>query len=146
MDTKQPVWKLIDQLGDVNPLEYGGYFIYEDTTGVYAPEGEKLAVVGENGPTHTAWRFPLDKCHFTKDGALGDNKFHPDLSVWFNDGLQAVAGFICAKLEDLKADFCSDDILARARAYEAIGEYHGFDNLDSYPLVMTRHEAAQRYA
>ena len=45
METKQPKWKLIAQLGDVNPIDYGGYFIYEDETGVYPPEGEKLLII-----------------------------------------------------------------------------------------------------
>ncbi|NCC40917.1 MAG: hypothetical protein EOM21_16010 [Gammaproteobacteria bacterium] len=36
--TNQPVWKVIHNLGDATPLEYGGAFLLVDETGVYAPE------------------------------------------------------------------------------------------------------------
>lgn len=42
METKQPDWKLVGAVGDVNPIDHGGGFIYEDTTGVYAAELEYI--------------------------------------------------------------------------------------------------------
>lgn len=45
METKQPRWKLVAQLGDVHPIDYGGYFVYRDTTGVYEEEAEVLMVI-----------------------------------------------------------------------------------------------------
>ncbi len=48
--------------------------------------------------------------------------------------------------EALVALFCSEEALERAQAWRMIGEYHGFDNLDSSPLTMTREEAKARYA
>lgn len=38
----QPVWKYLGNLGDRHPIEYGGLFVYKDTTGVYGFEMEKL--------------------------------------------------------------------------------------------------------
>lgn len=38
----QPVWKLIANLGDVGCPDYTGYFLFEDETGVYAPELERI--------------------------------------------------------------------------------------------------------
>lgn len=36
--TNQPSWKLLTNLGDVTPLEYGGAFLLVDETGVYDSE------------------------------------------------------------------------------------------------------------
>jgi hypothetical protein len=36
--TNQPSWKVIANLGDATPLEYGGAFLKVDETGVYCPE------------------------------------------------------------------------------------------------------------
>lgn len=36
--TNQPKWHCVANLGDVNPLEYGGAFVLIDATGVYPPE------------------------------------------------------------------------------------------------------------
>jgi hypothetical protein len=40
----QPKWKIIANLGDIDPLDEGGYFIFVDKTGVYTPEGRVLEV------------------------------------------------------------------------------------------------------
>jgi hypothetical protein len=43
--------------------------------------------------------------------------------------------------------FVSSEPGQRALAWQAIGEYHGWDNLDSDPLQFTsREEVEQRYA
>jgi hypothetical protein len=34
----QPIWECIGHIGDVDPIAYGGGFIYTDQTGVYPPE------------------------------------------------------------------------------------------------------------
>ena len=158
METKQPKWKLIAQLGDVNPIDYGGYFIYEDETGVYPPEGEKLLIIDEDSDNST-WeirRFQLDKCKLIDGTYLvsADLAGHPNLPYdvskydeWFHKDLSRVAVYFGQSVEFLRDAFCSNDIVERARAYEVIGEYHGFDNLDSYPLTYsTREEVEQRYS
>ena len=38
METKQPSWKCIGHIGDVDPIAYGGGFVYIDETGIYPPE------------------------------------------------------------------------------------------------------------
>lgn len=35
---QQPTWRNIGHVGDVDPIAYGGGFVYEDETGVYCPE------------------------------------------------------------------------------------------------------------
>lgn len=143
--TTQPNWKLLANLGDVNPIDYGGYFVYEDTTGVYPPEAELLYAPERDSGKWKAWRFALDRCTFI-DGILSDNQFHPEHPAWFADDIQAVADFCGQTPEIMIADLCSENPIERARAYQAIGDYHGYDNLDDYPLTLTRAEAEQRYA
>ena len=61
--------------------------------------------------------------------------------------LSGVASSIGTSLSELRTLFCSDNPLDRATAYRAVGEYHGFENLDSYPLRFdTRAEVEARYA
>jgi hypothetical protein len=156
----QPNWKLVANLGDRNPIDYGGYFVYEDTTGVYEPEAELLISPDsdESPEGWQAYRFSLDKCTFI-DGILSDNKFHPEHPAWFAEPeseketrpqdtiyLSNVCSYAGIEQEQLIEWLCGDDIPARAEAYRVIGEYHGFDNFDSYPLTFkTRAEVEARY-
>jgi len=153
----QPVWECIGQLGDANPIDYGGYWIFRDTTGVYSPEGELLIAPDEENGEYKIYRFDLEKCTFI-DGILSDNKFHPDKSAWWakteaerkvrpqdTTYLKNIADFTDMEVEDLVSDFCSDDILDRARAYQSVGDYHGFDNLDHDPLTMTLRAVKARF-
>lgn len=167
----QPDWECIAQLGDAIPTEYGGYWIFRDKTGVYAPEGEYLFCPDSDdddedsdGPDaedregpYTAYRFSLEQCTFI-DGVLSDNQFHPDHCAWWattperikarpqdGRGLEHVASCMGSTADELVAMFISDDIVDRARAYRMIGEYHGFVNLDQYPLHLTRAEVEERY-
>jgi hypothetical protein len=156
METKQPTWKFLANLGDADPVDYGGYFIYRDTTGVYTEEAEKL-FEQENPDKWTVYRFSLDRLKQVKDGektylvplAYDSSWSHPVASYdeWFHERLEEVASFVGQSLQELRESFCSEDPRVRAFAYEAIGEYHGFENLDSYPLTFTsRKEVEARYA
>jgi hypothetical protein len=147
--TKQPEWKFIANLGDVNPLEYGGYFIFEDTTGVYQPEAELYMPEDK-----LAYRFSLDKLtiwagHLIPEGFNRRMDLpHPvyDYIEWFDGDIKSIASFVGLSYLELMSMFSSDDICVRARAYQAIGDYHGYDNLDSYPLELTEEEAEKRYS
>jgi hypothetical protein len=77
----QPEWKCVANLGDVNPIDHGGFFVFVDKTGHYAPEVEILEVPDEDSEKRrwTVYRFcledctfasdinPPDRCYFTKD-------------------------------------------------------------------------------
>jgi hypothetical protein len=161
MTTNQPKWKLIANLGDVNPIEYGGYFIYEDETGVYAPEGEILESPesDESSEPWRVYRFSLDRLEQvnTEDAVMlvpfgfSDRTDLPhhisQYDEWFNKDLTRAAETMGRTVEELRADFCSPDPLIRARVYEDIGRYHGFENLDSYPLEYSEEsEIRSRYS
>lgn len=104
----QPEWKFVDNLGDANPIEHGGFFVYVDTTEVYDPEAEVLQfdehyeksadddfdhVEGfdedfdeqnDNFGKWTVYRFSLVKCTLV-NGVLSDNKHHPESDVWWHN-------------------------------------------------------------
>ncbi len=166
MTTKQPKWKYIANLGDRSPIEHGGYFIYEDETGVYCPEGEKLIHFSpeENDSKQDVWhvyRFSLDKCirNVMHPYTLSDNPYHPNLSAWFSPnedeikarpqdgrGLHDIAESCGIEFDELQKMFCSWNTLIRAHAWEMVGNHHGFENLDGYPLILNRAEVEARYA
>jgi len=161
MKMTQPVWKLIANLGDVNPIDHGGYFIYRDETRNYNEEAELLEVIDEDSeePKWIVRRFTLDQCTLI-DGILSDNIFHPEHPAWFaapesmkalrpqdTTYLSSVARYSDISLDELQANLCSPNPVERAMAYRMIGDYHGWENFDSYPLVITdRSEIEARYS
>ncbi len=149
--SKQPEWECIANLGDVDPVDYGGYFVLRDKTGVHEAEAEFVDTRddGTDVVEWTVYRFILDKCTYI-DGVLSDNKYHPEHPAWFNE-LRGVAAYCGvgddADVDGLIAALCSENPIERADAYSAVAEYHGWENFDSYPLTFTdRAEAEARYA
>lgn len=154
MTTRQPEWKLIDNLGDWgDPVGSGGFFVYVDTTGVYDPEAEVFEPYFEDGEDFGhAYRFSLERCTYI-NGILSDNQFHPEHPAWWDynsregeDKLRDIAQAVDMEKDELTAMFCSEDPRKRAWAYREVGVYFGYDNLDSYPLKLTEEEANERYA
>jgi hypothetical protein len=150
----QPSWKLLDVLGDVNPIDNGGMLVYEDTTGVYPPEAVVIRVLDEDRDDDDGgwivYRFPLERCTYGRprgiDGVLSDNEYHPEAPAWFADSLESVASFVGASRDELIGYLCSPSPSDRAQAYQAIGDYHGFINLDHDPITdFDRSEIEARY-
>lgn len=160
--TKQPKWKLLANLGDVNPIEYGGYFVYVDETGAYDAEAERLEPpmddVDEDDPS-ARWevrRICLDRCKLVEDD---DHRVYvvpvrydaswpypvSRYAEWFTEALASIAEFVDTTVSDLRTNLCSEEPVRRALAYQAIYDYHGWDNGDSYPLTLTRAEVEERY-
>lgn len=155
----QPKWRFVANLGDASPLEHGGYFVYRDTTGVYDHEAELLVEpedTDDRGARWTVYRIELDRCKIVRE----DNTvylvpfaydaaayLHPVSSYveWFAKDLDRVASFIGSTREEMERELCSENPLERAHAYRAIGDYHGWRNLDDYPLTLTRAEVKKRY-
>lgn len=128
----QPIWKPLDNLGDVNPIDYGGYFVLEDTTGVYPPE----AVLLETDDECTEWtahRFTLGPCTLT-NGVLSDNRFHPLHPAWWADKLESIASTVGQTPAELVEFFLSENPLQRAHAYRSVIYSFGPEEFDSYPL------------
>jgi hypothetical protein len=161
MKTNQPKWKMIANLGDANPFEYGGFFVFIDVTGVYSPEAVKFDI-DDNATDKTriqAYRFSLDKLKRVSDvntkktvlvfDGLTNDSPHPieDYDEWFHQlvDFKSMAEGLGITVEDFEEMFCSDDILDRACAYREIGENFGFENLDDYPLDVTLKELKKIY-
>ena len=153
--TNQPKWKLAANLGDVNPVDYGGLFVFTDETGVYPPEMARLEPPADDDDSGV-WellRVTLDRCTDSMNGdrrIISDNKYHPEMQAWFgfrdadrpqDSCITDVARSSDIALDDLIGLLCSDDPLRLAEGYRAILDYHGWDNGDAYPLTMARVEA-----
>lgn len=136
--------KLLAQLGDKDPITHGGYFIFDSDEGDY-PQGEWLESPEEDD--HQVWRvyrFDIVKCTY-QSGILSDNPYHPAHPAWFANQLSSLCGFVEIEEDDLVEMFCGEDVLERAEGYRVVGSYHGFENLDEYPLELTRDEVEERY-
>ena len=139
----QPKWRCIANLGDASPVDFGGYFVFIDETGVYAPEVELWEPPcddsDETGPI-TAYRWTLEP-HTFVGGVLSDNPYHPDHAVWYAQDLESMADCFDTTAADLIAGFCSADPIERAQAYRAVQEYSGAYELDQYPRTVDRTDA-----
>ncbi len=175
--SRDPNWECVAQLGDKNPFEHGGYYVFVDRNGVEEAQVEVLEVPDEemleeeeppeeeqdelwdhdeNVVGHDIYRFDIPRCTYT-DGILSDNQFHPYSSAWFanerdernpgsSSGIEHVARTCGMDPEELIEWFCSEDPVQRAEAYRAVGQYHGFNQLDSDPLLnLTLADLKERY-
>ncbi len=145
MSTNQPIWSTAFCTDSRRLLV--------DTTGVYDPELE----VAQELEDEEESKFLLDRvcCPRLKvvDDCLVPFRYetswpHPlrNYVEWFADSLGAVASYCGIPREVLRQNLCSEDALTRASAFEAIGSYHGYENLGSEPLTLTEDELNQRWA
>ena len=111
---------IIANLGDVNYIEYGGLLVVNTE---YGPQGVYIEAADDDEGRWAIYRFDLDP---------------PSDNDWFmdEDTLEDVGGFIGSSAEELHEMFMSGEVTERARAYEAVGAYNGYSNLDSYPLEL----------
>lgn len=145
----QPKWKLLWS------TDYSAVWL--DETGVYDPEMEIAQEYERNGKTRfQVYRFSLDKQKAVRrEGvvyivpARWDETWPhplPDYEEWFIGDLARVASSIGATENEMIEALTSDDVNDRAGAYESIGGYHGFDNLDQYPQDLSERELERRKA
>jgi len=115
---------LVGDLGDVNPLEYGGTLIYKvmDPNGVYY---EAVRIDPRINRTFEIRRWTIE------NDVLAD-------ASWVDEYLGDLAKSIGVTTQYLKRVSVHPDARRRASLYEDIGSYFGLDNLDAYPSVMTR--------
>ena len=146
----QPKWKKVGTIGDINFSVYGGGIVRVDETGVYPPELEYVQVMPENDTY--VYRFPLENLKLSPSGRLiharyDDTWSHPieAYTEWFDDSLGDIAAYVGISQSELVDALLSDNPMARASAWESIGQYHGFENLDGYPLHLSESETEERY-
>ena len=147
--TNQPTWKVIANLGDTDPVSYGGYFVMVDTTGVYVPEAELIEPpcdeVNLEDPEArwTIYRFCLEP-HTYINGVLSDNKYHPERAARYAHRICGVAECVDTLVEEFIAALTGDDPIAKASAYRELVMYFGPDEFDDYPLELTYQEVVER--
>jgi hypothetical protein len=144
--TSQPKWRCVAQLGDADPIGYGGLWVFVDDTGVYPPEIEVFEDWGddEGRKRNEVYRVVLDP-HTYINGILSDNPFHPAYPVWYADDIEAICQSMDSSPTRLIAYLCSDEPVLRAMAYQEIAGHFGWGEFDHYPLQLTRTEAKRRF-
>jgi hypothetical protein len=129
--------QIVDNLGDVDPINYGGFFV------LFNPEtGDSLIEVLEEphfdrddkpiGPWY-AYRFEPERLVW-HDGGLRDNPYHPCHKVWFSDKIKGVAESAGIRWRSLVSSLCSSSVTERARGYQHLVGYFGVSEFDSCPL------------
>jgi hypothetical protein len=121
--------RLIANLGDENPFDHGGYFIYQTPTGIDAFYWD----VGDDDGPVMVYQFPIE----------------PDVAAalnWMKESdWKSIATFIGKPVLELHAHMRDPNPLIRADIYRAVGGYHGFVNLDQYPTEMSRRELVRTF-
>ena len=158
--TNQPDWKFVGLLGDQgDPIEFGGTWVYIDRTGVYPPEAEYVQppyhdppYEGKDKRRWTVSRFILDKIYLVENVITamrpGKQLPHPypsSYKEWWADYLDEMCLTNGMKRDDFLSLIMSDDPMKRAAAWQMIGEYHGMENLDSYPITLSHDEIEARH-
>lgn len=147
---QQPQWRRL------LATDYSQVFV--DETGVYPPEME-IAQEYDTGKRikFIVYRFPLERLKLVRAGdgktylvpiAYEEGWPHPvaDYRVWFAKDLKGVASSIGSTKRELIEALTSDDVNALAWAYESIGGYHGYENLDGYPQSLTETQLNKRWS
>jgi len=133
--------KQIGTVGDVNFPEYDGGAVY-----CRVPEsGAQTDIYG--GDCFIEYvEIPPDDLDF-EDPAARWTVYRVDLDPEVPDwvDLKAVAKYSDQRPEELAAAFVSNDPMERAFAYETVAGYHGWHELDQYPLELTCPEVEERY-
>lgn len=143
--TEQPDWECIANLGDMNPIEHGGKFVLVDKTGVYAPEMEVVEQLVQEPDTWRVWRFIMEPHTYVR-GVLSDNKYHPELPVWYAKDIPDIARMFDMTAEALIHALCSPEPRERAEGYYCLWSYYPAEEFDSYPLELDRAEVEERYS
>lgn len=130
--------KVLGNLGDASPFDYGGFIIF------------RLRDPGETGPKANAimaefWHEPMED----QPNQYLIYRFRVEYDVmedlsWV-DEWDEIAKYHGISLEELKKDATSGNPLDRAWVYRMVADYHGFENLDSYPETFTREELEARW-
>lgn len=108
METKQPVWKFKGHCGDVDPIAHGGGFVYEDATGVYAPEMTWFEPAPDEDWHKTEGQTPVSiyRVCIERDST----------KEWWYSKLGNVASCLGATVEEVQG-WASGDTMSQAQLY-----------------------------
>lgn len=150
--TQQPKWKQVGVIGDIDFIDYGGGIVFEDETGVYPPELEWVEPLTEDEGPANVYRIVLDDLTLSPSGNVipamyGPSWPHPieEYTEWFDRELERVASFVGLEYSELIKNLTSGDAISRAWSFQAMAEFHGWENFDDYPLTLSYAELEERY-
>lgn len=134
----QPEWKIIGQLGDVNPLAYGGGILAKHAQGHYVLEylRDSANMQDQDDVDELDLTYTVYSTHFDGD---------EDLTVtldWAN--LAEVASSVGATVKELRA-MAKGSPQDKALFIETVAGHYGWENIDSYPNTFTGHELATQW-
>jgi hypothetical protein len=136
-DTRQPTWKCIGHIGDVDPIAYGGGFVYIDETGVYDP-----VLIYFEPASDEDWHKLGDKAQVSEYRIVLEKD---STREWWYKNLESIASYTGMPLEEVLIYANSNDPVVKAQLYADLISYHGVENFHSYPCVMTEEVAYDRY-
>jgi hypothetical protein len=138
METKQPKWKIVGHVGDVDPISYGGGFVFIDETGIYPPE--------------LAWFEPATDEEWHEKGEESKLEYfrvvlEKDSSrEWWYSRLNEITSFLGVSLEELQTAAKSENPLTLAQLYSSLIAFYGAEEFDSYPVTLTEKEANEKFS
>jgi len=115
-------------IGDMNPVEHGGGVVFENGYGPQVVYFGGWSAEGEARVTVSTFSV--------------EESVLEDLS-WVD--WAGVASYVGLSEEELRGHATSENVLARAKVYESVGQYHGFGELDLEPLELTLEQAEEEY-
>jgi hypothetical protein len=164
---RQPIWKCVGHIGDIDPIAHGGGFVYADDADIYPPEmtyfepasDENWERYGRNAQV-TVYRLVLDPPRFKTLTEKGKGLYFSseelpasernDTWYWYNEwyvkDLPGIAESVGSSTFSLLRGLMSKNPLHRAFVYGELIGHFGPHEFDSYPLQMTEKEAYKRYA
>jgi hypothetical protein len=130
--------KILDNLGDKKPFDYGGFIVYR----VRDPK--------KTGPDASwiqaeFWHEPIEEQPDRYDVYRWQVEYDVMKDLNWVDNWGEIAEYVGISLEELKKEAQSGNPLDRAGVYRMVADYHGFENLDSYPETYTRKEMEERW-
>lgn len=140
--------QFIGHLGDVNPVEHNGAVVLVDPELPDRPEMEVMVNYSDfaDDSDHVKiFRFEIRRCTFV-DGVLSDNEFHPEHPAWFASHLDSIEHCNGYEAGHLVEALCSEDLMVRAQAYYDLLYFHGEEEFDQEPLILSTREAEHRYS
>jgi hypothetical protein len=121
----------VGSVGDVNPVDYGGGFVYK--------------LPGDPEP-YIEYVHGLDGGDTEGRMTLYRDSIPADVFAHYNWAkVEEIARYIGADPDELRRLGASRKVMDRAYAVEAIASYHGWHELDQYPLELTEKELRRRW-
>ena len=140
METKQPVWKCVGHIGDVDPIAYDGGFVYVDETNVYGPEMTYIVAGSDSDWETLGGKTPAMLYRIMLESS------EPNTPEWWYSKLGSIAEFTGIPLMELETMAQSKDPLTLASVYAVLIAYFGPHEFDSYPSKLTEDEAYEKFS